>query len=230
MRAVDLVGQIFGRLTVIKRVGSNKHKHATWLCECECGAMVIVCGNSLRSGLTKSCGCLQKEKAKNSISVWNKTGGTKHGGCGTRLYREWSNMLTRANVHGSLGKKAEKYYGKVRCCKEWESFEKFKDWALSHGYTDNLQIDRINNDGDYTPENCRWVPAHINANNRRCTRMWKGAPVAEICRCLGMQTYDEVTKNTTKEYKRVYNYYYTHNGDLPPDIKARYETYLKESC
>jgi hypothetical protein len=155
----DLTSQRFGRLTVIKEAGRNARGKALWLCRCDCGNETIVEGCSLTSGNTRSCGCFGRERSSEA----NKTHGMKH----TRIYRVWSSMKTRcANPNHCH---YQDYGGRgITVCDEWiHSFEAFRDWAILHGYTDDLQIDRIDNDGGYSPENCRFVTPAKNDRNRR---------------------------------------------------------------
>lgn len=96
-----------------------------------------------------------------------------HGGYGSRLYSIWQHMRSRCNTPSTF---AYEYYGGrgIKICHEWQhSFEAFRDWALSHGYTDDLTIDRVDTDGDYTPENCRWITQSEQTRNRRprCTTL-----------------------------------------------------------
>ena len=155
----DMVGQKFGRLFVIKAVAERtKCGEVKYLCKCDCGNEKIIVGTSIRNGSTKSCGCiLSEETAKRA-----KT----HGQSKTRLYRIWHGMLDRCNNHN---RHEYMYYGGrgITVCDEWMEFEPFYKWAMSHGYAYDLTIDRINNDGNYEPNNCRWVTMKEQAKNKR---------------------------------------------------------------
>lgn len=154
-KIIDLTGQRFGRLTVVERAKNrNRSKDAYWLCCCDCGQETVVCGKSLRVELTKSCGCLNREKNKS------------HGGSESRLYRIWVGMKARCN--NSKCHSFPRYGGRgIAVCTEWErDFSAFQEWAKANGYRDELTLDRIDNDKGYCPENCRWVPMYIQVNNR----------------------------------------------------------------
>ena len=160
---IDLTGQRFGRLTVLKRSSKictpNGTRRVYWDCICDCGNPATVSSHELRSGKSKSCGCLQIERAHDA----NVT----HGGRRTRLYNIWNNMKQRCiNPHGTMFE----YYGGrgIAVCPDWlASFSTFQHWALSAGYTDDLTLDRIDSDKDYCPENCRWIPMCEQSKNRR---------------------------------------------------------------
>lgn len=153
MRKIDLTGQRFERLTVIKEAPKRK-KSSMWLCKCDCGNSSVVSVSDLRRGHTKSCGCLRADM------------NTIHGVYNTRLYRIWHEMQRRCNDHN---KAAYKRYGGrgISVCDEWDDPKVFYDWAMANGYKKGLQIDRINNDGDYEPNNYQWVTAKENCNNRQ---------------------------------------------------------------
>ena len=154
MKLIDLSGQKYGRLTVISRAEGKDKRRVYWLCRCECGKEVVVQSSQLRTGHTRSCGCLLD-------GSYNVTHGMTH----TRLYRLWFTMKQRCTDPKSSG--YHKYGAKgITICEEWMTFEPFMKWALKNGYTDELSIDRIENSKGYCPENCRFVTMCKQQNNR----------------------------------------------------------------
>lgn len=153
-KRIDLTGQHLGRWTVIEYVG-NTRTVAWWKCRCDCGTVRIVNGRRLRDGTSKSCGCLRRELM------------SKHGASNTRLYGIWTNMKGRCNNPNAEGYKD--YGGRgIQVCKEWaHDFSVFQEWAMSHGYQETLSIDRVDVDGNYCPENCRWASMKEQQNNKR---------------------------------------------------------------
>lgn len=176
-RAKDISGQKFGKLTAIEFVGVDANRNAQWRFKCDCGREIVASGSRVRNGHTKSCGCLQKERASEIIQNYNKGPSYKqptrytHGGSKTRLYDIWVHMKLRCD---NSNRDNYKYYGGrgIKVCKEWrEDFSSFRDWALSHGYKDGLTIDRIDSNGNYEPDNCRWATVKEQQNNKRNNRM-----------------------------------------------------------
>ena len=162
----DLTGQKFNLLTVIKRYPENKKGYAQWLCKCECGNEIIVRSDLLKRGGVKSCGCLAKQIRSDMCRELGYNRKT-HGMSNSRLYKIYSNMKDRCYRKNC---KAYKYYGArgITIHKEWlDSFENFYKWSISHGYKGNLTIDRIDNDGNYEPSNCRWVDIATQSLNTR---------------------------------------------------------------
>lgn len=185
-----MTGKRFGKLVVIKRSGSDKHKNATWLCKCDCGNETIVSGIYLRQGETRSCGCLQRKVVREAK--------TTHGLSKTRLYRVWAGIKNRC-----YNPRAEnyKYYGAkgVIMCDEWKNdFLSFRDWALNNGYDESAKtqvctIDRIDCGKSYSPNNCRIANHVTQCNNQTSNRIF---------------TYNETSKSMA-EWARVFGIKYT---------------------
>lgn len=190
-------GERYGRLTVIKFAGhSGKNRGALWLCRCDCGTETLSRGTDLRSGKKKSCGCLQREIAKATVEKYIHSpefklpDNTKHGLHDTRLFSIWCCMKVRCYNKNSTH---YKYYGGkgVTICSEWlNDFKAFYDWAMSNGYKDCLTIDRIDNNGNYCPGNCRWITHNEQILNRSNTVYveYNGErkPLAVWCRMYGV--------------------------------------------
>lgn len=186
----DLTGQKFGRLTVLYKL-HNYHKQGTyWLCLCDCGNFSESWSPQLQSGKIKSCGCLRKI---NHFKTHNKTG--------SRLYNIYNKMKSRCY---NKTDPTYKYYGArgITICQEWlDDFMNFYNWAMNNDYHENLTIDRIDVDGDYKPENCKWSTNLEQQRNKRNTRYvtYKGEtkPLTEWCEILDLK-YSKVFQRITK--------------------------------
>lgn len=162
-RKVELVGQRFGRFTVLERSNrTDGHTH-WWICKCDCGNTKEVRGGSLLRGDTKSCGCLNREMAKER----GKAMLTKHGWYGTRLYSIWHSMVDRCT--NSKARNYNDYGGRgITVCEEWRNHpEQFCEWSVKNGYDDSLSIDRIDTNGNYEPANCQWISIEKQQQNKR---------------------------------------------------------------
>lgn len=158
---IDLTGQRFGKITVIERApdfGSGRSRQTMWLCKCDCGKIISVRSHALRGGHTQSCGCLVAENHQ-----------VIHGLSHSRICRIFRAMKQRcynpkANAYKDYGGRG------ITICDAWlDSFPAFYEWASTHGYQDNLSIDRIDVNGPYSPENCRWVNQQTQCANKRET-------------------------------------------------------------
>lgn len=153
----DLTNKKFNNLTVLALSEKKEGGKSYWICKCDCEAIVIVQGYILKK--LKQMGC--NECGNKLISIKNR----RHNDMGTRLYETWTNMKTRcSNTKYSMYKD---YGGKgISVCKEWIDYLDFKKWAIKSGYSEDLTLDRIDNDKNYYPENCRWSTMKEQQNNR----------------------------------------------------------------
>lgn len=183
-REIDITGKKYGRLTAIckSRTRINgKSKRCFWIFKCDCGKELEIYKYSVTSGGTVSCGCYNEEmKHKRAV----------HGETGTRLHNIFCNMHSRCSCGNNYYKNKKNYYDRgIRVCEEWKDFLKFKEWALKNGYMEDLTIDRIDVNGNYCPENCRWANQEQQQNNKRVNRKI---------------TINGVT-NTLKQWLKVFN-------------------------
>lgn len=165
-KMIDLIGQKFGRLIVIaKAPNKSSDGRIMWICQCECGNPnnKIVRGTDLKSGKTKSCGCLATE-TKSANGKKNII----HGETRSRLWSIWEGMKSRCNYAHNI--EYHNYGGRgITYCPEWNEYINFRDWALNNGYQDNLTLERIDCNGNYCPDNCTWATMKEQQNNKRNT-------------------------------------------------------------
>lgn len=172
----DLTGQKFNMLTVLSL---DSRDPVYWKCRCDCGGITRVQTSNLKRGRVKSCGCLSRKG--------NPTHHLRH----TKLYSKYAGILRRCY---NKNEKCYKNYGGrgISVCDEWlSSFVSFYEWAINNGYQEGLSIDRIDNNGDYCPENCRWVDNKTQANNRRSNRLYtmngETKNLSQWCKQYGME-------------------------------------------
>lgn len=186
-RIIDLTGQQFGRLRVVRRAEAKREfwGQAAWECECNCGKTCVVTGRELRKGHTKSCGCYSRDRAREA--------GRKHGaftgGKPTLAWRIWQEMKQRC-----YNPKCNRYYTHgargIKVCQRW--LHSFEDFMKDMGPRPKGGcLERKDNDGDYTPENCRWATRKEQARNKRNT-FWveyqgERLSLAEWCERLGLK-------------------------------------------
>ena len=160
-RAVNLDGQRFFALTVIRRIGT-RWGQSLWLCRCDCGNYCERTNSQLHSTEHPSCGCKTRNVQKETH--------TTHGHSRERLYRIWKGMKARCNCPSQ---KCYKYYGGkgIKVCEQWSTdFDSFRKWAINNEYSDELTIDRIDSDMDYEPSNCWWVSMTVQNRNKKGAR------------------------------------------------------------
>lgn len=180
----DLTGERFGRLTVIRSEGKDRHGSYMWLCDCDCGNTKVLNGSELRRGNVNSCGRLSRELARDRL--------VKHGRSRTKLYSEWKRMNQRCNDSKTYNSVKYAQRG-IKVFEPWtDDFQSFSEYVsrLPHFEEPGYSLDRIDNDGNYEPGNVRWANAVTQANNRttnvRITYNGETHTVAEWARILGM--------------------------------------------
>lgn len=157
---IDMTGWVMrehgvpdSKLIVVCRERNDKRGHTMWKCRCECGGEIVGLGYRIKSGRIKSCSCMK------AVPEF------RHGKTNSRLYRIWHGMKSRCDCE--VAKYYKDYGGRgIKVCPEWdESFMSFYDWAINHGYSDDLTLDRENSNGNYEPSNCRWATWKEQENN-----------------------------------------------------------------
>lgn len=202
----DLRGQKFGKLTVREFDHSGQY-YSYWLCECDCGNFTIRSRQQLQSNWYPSCGCTPRYRnrpKRNNVPT--------HHMAHTRIYNEWKSMKARCACKNPKRREYEDYYMRgIKVCEEWaNSFEAFYEWAMANGYSDELTIDRIDNDGNYEPSNCRWVNNTTQQRNRRKTVFleYNGErrALSEWCEIYGL--------NMKTCYGRLHDYGWENPSDI----------------
>lgn len=191
----DLTGKRFGRLVAleIKETGTRK---TYWICQCDCGNIKAVRSDSLQCGAIKSCGCMKLEQDRVNLEANHK-----HKMSHKRPYEIWQGMKRRC--HTKSCSCYDRYGGRgITVCDEWRyDFSKFWEWAQNNGYSDELTIDRIDNDKGYSPDNCRWVDNRTQCNNRSSNIMITigkaTKSITEWCSIFGLKS-----KTVLARYKR----------------------------
>jgi hypothetical protein len=157
MGLISLIGNKYGKLTVLERVIIKGDKHTYWRCKCDCGGEKIARSDALQNGDTSHCGCV------NNNGTHHKTG--------HRINNIWGGMKERCLNENC--KNYSEYGGRgITICSEWlNDFMSFYNWSMENGYSDNLSIDRINVNGNYEPGNCRWATPKEQSNNTRINNL-----------------------------------------------------------
>lgn len=211
MKAKNLIGKKFGRLTVVARGKNTSGGKTTWVCDCDCGKRKekAVIAYDLESGKVQSCGCLHLENNKGRNITHNQTG--------TRLYRIWVSMHQRCRNPKNIAYK--NYGGKgISVCDEWIEFVAFSDWALSHGYADNLTLDRIDCEDGYSPNNCRWATMKVQQNNRRNNHK---ISIGGVCKTIAEWSDLSGIPRATLEW-RIKNNWAEHELFLPVNLRNKH--------
>ena len=200
MKSIDISNQRFGKLLVVKKA-YYQNKKVYWQCLCDCGKITYVHTSNLKCKRIRSCGCLKVEELVNRS--------TKHNQRHTKLYEVWKTIKQRCLNPKNVS--YHNYGGRgITICEEWKNdFMSFYNWSMKNGYKEGLTIDRINNDGNYEPSNCRWTTRLVQNNNTRVNNY--------ITINNETKTLTEWCRFYNANYGKVYRLYKLKNYDI---IKA----------
>lgn len=179
-KRIDLTGRRFGRWVVLNYSHTANKKHTMWLCLCDCGNTGLVATTNLLRGKSISCGCYRNELLVDRVRTHGDSGSN------SRLYITYCSMKQRCYNENTS---SYKYYGArgIRVCDEWlKDYMVFREWAYASGYADTLTIERLDNDGDYCPENCTWIPQNEQSKHRRSVLMYEDQPLCDLARTRGL--------------------------------------------
>lgn len=195
-----MIGEKIGNWTIISNDYKNSTtKHKRVICRCDCGKIKSVLLETIKNGKSKSCGCSN----------------VKHGKGNTRLYKIWKGIKVRCLCKNNSH---YKWYGNrgITICDEWKNdFMSFYNWSIDNGYKENLTIDRIDNDGNYEPNNCRWVDMITQSNNCRTNIYFTLNGIKKTLK----QWCREYDINYSKVYYRI-----THGWTIEDALEVKYET------
>lgn len=201
-RYKDWTGYKFSKLTVLHLSEKQDRPHKYWDCLCECGVIVSIASNDIKKGYIKSCGCFRKEKRRTH---------SKHH---TQIYNTWRGMKERCLSQTSYN--FSNYGGRgIKVCPEWLDAKLFIDWAEKNGYKPGLTIERVDNDGDYTPENCKFIPLAEQAKNtRNCVFVEHNGET--LCREDFLRKYSKVHRDTVRYRQKHFGLTLKEAALLPP--------------
>lgn len=198
-KKLQIAGQKFGRLLVLSNDGNGKYGHSRWRCTCDCGKEIIVDGNLLRSGNTSSCGCFAKEQAAKRVVKMNKT----HGMSRTPEHNAWCQMIGRCE--NPRIKDFCNYGGRgIVVCKRWRGLDGFRNFFDDMGLRPSPihSVDRIDVNGNYEPDNCKWSTKTDQGLNKRNSRFLsafgKRAPLSAFIPAKKYQRHHNYANNRIK--------------------------------
>lgn len=200
--ALQLIGKKFGMLTVIERAESNKEGRSMWLCKCDCGNLVTVLGKDLRRGHTSSCGCYKSivPKMRRIMTQEDRNG----------AYASWKNI--RQRCYNPRNPEYKWYGGRgIKMCEEWNDSREFLKWCKANGWKKGLDVDRIDNNGDYEPSNCQFLTRSANVKKQGKKVMVDGEEmlIPDFSELAGYHrnygNYLFRTKGEAAAYKKLYD-------------------------